>query len=122
MAVNAHTISTTEALIQSIADKISVAVDPEEILRFGSQAGGAPSADSDVDVLIIVPDHEDMAAKRAVLFRKIYDALRRVDIPIDILLYSRSEVGAWRGVEGHVIYDCRTQGRSLFPRYTARAV
>jgi predicted nucleotidyltransferase len=114
MAVNVHSTSATEALIQTIADKISAAVDPEEILLFGSQASALANADSDIDILVIVPDQEDMPTARAMLFRKIYDAIRRVDIPIDVLLYSRSEVEAWRGVEGHVINDCLTQGRSLY--------
>jgi hypothetical protein len=34
MAINVLSKSDTEALIQTIADKISVAVDPEEILIF----------------------------------------------------------------------------------------
>lgn len=116
MAVNAHRARDTEALIQIIAERIIAAVDAEEILLFGSQVGGIPNADSDVDILVVVPDNEDMSAARTVYFRKIYDALRRVDIPIDVLVYSRSEVESWRDVEGHVIHDCLTQGRRLYVR------
>lgn len=43
------------AEIQSLADRIALDFQPERIILFGSYANGAPTSDSDVDLLVILP-------------------------------------------------------------------
>jgi predicted nucleotidyltransferase len=41
--------------IRKLADRIVQAFNPEQIILFGSYAYGTPTADSDVDLLVILP-------------------------------------------------------------------
>jgi predicted nucleotidyltransferase len=41
--------------IRSLADRIARAFRPERIILFGSYAWGAPTPDSDVDLLVVLP-------------------------------------------------------------------
>jgi len=47
-----------KSAIQDLADRIAKAFKPERIILFGSHASGAPSADSDVDLLVVLPHRE----------------------------------------------------------------
>ena len=41
--------------IQALAEKIATVFRPEQIILFGSYAWGMPTADSDVDLLVVLP-------------------------------------------------------------------
>jgi len=42
--------------IEDVSGRIAAEFEPERILLFGSYAWGAPSPDSDVDLLVILPE------------------------------------------------------------------
>jgi len=44
--------------IQTLADRIAAEFKPERIILFGSYAGGKPTPDSDVDMLVIAEQGE----------------------------------------------------------------
>jgi predicted nucleotidyltransferase len=53
------------AEIRRFARQVAERFQPEQIILFGSHAYGTPHADSDVDILVIVParNHHDQAVK-----------------------------------------------------------
>ena len=55
--------------IQDLADRIAKAFKPERNILFGSYASGAPSPDSDVDLLVILP-HRDKGWRVATQIRR----------------------------------------------------
>jgi len=73
--------------ISEIVNKIASGYNPEQIILFGSYAEGNPDNDSDLDLLIIqetdLPPH-----KRGLDIRLSLIGLK---IPIDILVYTKSE-------------------------------
>lgn len=70
--------------IISIAEKIRETVPAEKIYLFGSYAYGKPSADSDYDFFIVLPDN---SIRPIEAMQKIYRTLSksRMHIPVDIL-------------------------------------
>ena len=46
--------------IRSFARQIAEKFDPEKIILFGSFAYGAPHRDSDVDLLVVMPAHDEI--------------------------------------------------------------
>ena len=43
-------------MLESVVARIVRALDPEQVILFGSQAGGEPRPESDVDLLIVLDD------------------------------------------------------------------
>jgi predicted nucleotidyltransferase len=80
----------TEQDIQELVARIAAEFRPERIILFGSRAYGTPQAESDVDLLVVMP-FEGSA------FRKALEILNRLDPPfsVDLLIRSADEV-EWR--------------------------
>ena len=78
---------TTE-MIAGIADRIVQTFDPEAVILFGSHASGAPLADSDVDILVIMESTLCLA-------RRIEEVARTARVrflPMDVLVFTPGEV------------------------------
>jgi len=114
MAVQPITEKAANAVIRDAARRIAAAVSPEEIVLFGSQADGTARPQSDIDLLIIMPDAASVSSDRRKDFRNVYDALRGIEHPIDVLLYSRSEAEARRNNNAHPVGSALTTGKVLY--------
>jgi predicted nucleotidyltransferase len=77
----------TQEQIQEYSDRIAAMFKPERIILFGSYAYGAPTADSDVDLLIIMPFEGD-SARKAVEIRGAVHA----GFPVDLLVRTPVQV------------------------------
>jgi predicted nucleotidyltransferase len=75
-------------LLDETVRRVAEALDPEEIYLFGSHAYGTPDQDSDVDLMVVVPDTTVPTHKRAI---PAYQALRGLLVPTDILVVTRPE-------------------------------
>ncbi|MCX6237572.1 MAG: nucleotidyltransferase domain-containing protein [Bacteroidia bacterium] len=73
--------------INEVVKKIATRFNPDKIILFGSYANGTPNEDSDLD-LLIVQDSDLPMHKRG---RDIRLSLIGAMIPIDILIYTKSE-------------------------------
>lgn len=73
-------------------DRLVAAFTPERIYLFGSQARGEGTPDSDVDILVVVPDTDVPPYK---LDQAAYHAVGSHTIPMDILVMPHEEF-EWR--------------------------
>ena len=69
--------------IQAYADEVARRYRPEKIILFGSYAGGRPSPDSDVDLLVVMPH-----ARRAPVQAAAIKTAVRAPFPLDLLVRS----------------------------------
>ena len=74
--------------LEVIVDKLVAALQPEQIILFGSQARGTATMDSDIDLLVIVP----YEGNRLELSAKGRGALRDFRVSLDVIVYPRSEL------------------------------
>jgi predicted nucleotidyltransferase len=77
-----------EQVLPEIVRRLCAALAPERIYLFGSCAYGAPGRDSDVDLLVVVPE------SRLGFYQRATEASRALDgiaVPIDVLVYTREE-------------------------------
>ena len=72
--------------LTSIVERLIEAYQPERIYLFGSKARGDYSADSDFDVLVVVPDTAPPHRKRS---RLAYEVLRGTRTAADVLVWTR---------------------------------
>lgn len=75
------------AKINDIANRIAKMFNPDKIILFGSYAGGNPTIDSDIDLLII-KDTDLPRHKRSFEIQKM---LIGSMVPMDILVYTNNE-------------------------------
>ena len=99
--------------IAQIAAQILALIPEAQVRLFGSRARGTAGPDSDVDLLITVPDHLLRHHPRWQLLASINQRLEAHLLPIDLLLYTESEVKVKRDWCHHVIAKAYQEGRLL---------
>lgn len=98
--------------IQQMVSRIVTQFNPEKIVLFGSHARGDGTADSDVDLLIVMPVEDSKRAKQL----EIRAAVRDVHIPKDIII-SRPEEFQWRkDIVGTIERPATREGQILYAR------
>ncbi len=75
------------APLAEIVRRLVEAYHPERIYLFGSQARGEAGADSDYDIMLIVPDSAPLELRQS---RRAYEALWGVKTAVDVLVWTRS--------------------------------
>jgi predicted nucleotidyltransferase len=100
-----------EGLLQTATERLVAEFQPEEIYLFGSQAWGAPQEDSDVDLMVIVPQSNERPIRRE---QRAQKCLGRLELSADVLVRTRGEVERVRNVPGSLTSDVLRRGRKLY--------
>ena len=86
--------SGVDPRILQIAAAIRAEIPQSDVRLFGSRARGQERPDSDADLLIIVPDAWLAQHSRLVVLGRLSRKLSSHRLPLDLLMYSQSEVAA----------------------------
>jgi uncharacterized protein len=103
-----------ETLLRTMTDAIVDEAHPEEVFLFGSYAKGMAHDNSDMDLLVVMPDSDEMRHYRRRLTGRLYRRLASLPISKDILVYTRGEVERWRNVPGHIVATGLSEGKRLY--------
>lgn len=101
-------------VIRQFARRVAEHFHPDKIILFGSYAYGTPHADSDVDILVIMPTRNqlDQAAKIELACNPAF--------PLDIIVRTPRNM-QWRLGEGEsFLREITTKGKVLYERNHAR--
>jgi predicted nucleotidyltransferase len=97
-------------LIRRFARQVAECFHPEKIILFGSYAYGTPHADSDVDILVIVPARNQL--DQAVKIELACDP----PFPLDIIVRTPHNM-RWRLAEGDsFLREITTRGKVLYEK------
>jgi uncharacterized protein len=102
--------------LQAITRAIVSAVNPEQVLLFGSRARGDARYGSDLDLLIIEREPFGPQRSRSQEIRRIRRLLSEFRLPKDILVYSLDEVARWQNSVNHILAKCLREGKVLYAR------
>ncbi len=95
---------------RQVADRFS----PEKIILFGSHAYGTPHADSDVDILVVMPARNEL--DQAMRLRLAVD----YHFPLDLLVRTPKNL-AWRLSEGDsFLKEVVAKGKVLYEKDDSR--
>jgi predicted nucleotidyltransferase len=97
--------------LPEMVSRIAKAVQPEAIWLFGSRARGDFRADSDFDLLIILPRLSVSRHAHAIALRQL---LADIPAPKDLLVVSSLEFEAKRTVWGTIPYEAAQHGKLLY--------
>lgn len=98
--------------IQHMVRQIAAEFDPDQIILFGSHARGEAGADSDVDLLVVMPVEGSKRLKQL----EIRAAVRNVHVAKDIIVSRTEEFQRRKDTVGTIEYPAAHEGKILYVR------
>ncbi len=95
--------------IEEVSGRIADEFEPERILFFGSYAWGAPTPDSDVDLLVILPFEGKAVSKSVEMRLKV-----RPPFPVDLLVRTPEKVRERLALGDPFIRSILEKGKVLY--------
>jgi predicted nucleotidyltransferase len=105
------TLTEIEILGREIGEEFG----PERVLLFGSHVRGEATKNSDVDILVIMPDEESPLEKAVEIRLRIRPAF-----PIDILVRTPEEISRRIEMGDCFMLEIMSQGKTLYEAPDAR--
>jgi len=102
-------------LLAEIVKRIRETTTPEQVILFGSHARGTNTADSDLDLLVVVRG----VAQSRVESTRIRRALRGLLVPIDVIVATPEQIERYRDSPSMVYASALREGRVLYERASA---
>lgn len=109
-------IQVTDEVLDRMVRAIVEAVEPEQVILFGSRARGDAREESDVDLVVVESEPFGKTRSRRLEAVRLWRALSGFLVPKDILVYSRDEVALWRDSLNHVLAQALREGKVLYER------
>ena len=98
-------------LIKEIVGRLAQGLHPERIYLFGSRARDQAGEDSDIDLLVVVPDSDLPRHQREALS---YDLLWGLTTPIDVIVLTRAEFQRASRVKTSLVATVEAEGQVLY--------
>jgi predicted nucleotidyltransferase len=105
--------AVNKALLQQMSSEIRAEIPGAEVRLFGSHARGDARPGSDIDLLITVTDDWLAQHNRFEVLDRLRWRLSEPRRPVDLLLFSRSQVEQRQQLRSSVVHQAYTQGLRL---------
>ena len=103
-------VSPDTALLNEMVRRIVESVNPQQITLFGSAARGEMGPDSDLDVLVVMPDGCD----RLEVTQTLHCRLSNLGIAKDIVVVQASDVERYGRNPYLIIHSALSEGKELY--------
>jgi len=102
--------AATESAVRTAVAWIVEEVHPLRIILFGSTARGEQGGQSDVDLLVVMPEgtHKRRTAQR------LYRTLRGLHVPVDLLVTTEKDLDRHKDDPGLIYRAILQEGRQLY--------
>ena len=98
-------------LLDEIVRRLVDALHPVGIYLFGSHAGGEPTKDSDVDLLVVVERAEEPKAE---LEHRGRMSLWGLCVPVDLIVCTVADMDKWSGVPCNLLHTVAEKGQLVY--------
>ncbi len=106
-----RTGQVTQNVLAEIVRRLVAALAPRAIYLFGSQVYGTPTADSDLDLMIVTSDSEDLSVD---YLKRAYGCLRGSFLPVELHFRPRSRFECRSAVPTSLEHDVASKGKLLY--------
>ena len=100
-----------QGFLEKAVERLKANFQPEEIYLFGSHAWGTPTEDSDVDLMVILPQSDERPIRRD---QRAQLCLGRLPLSADVLVRTRHEVNRVREIRGSLTRQILQSGRKIY--------
>ena len=97
-------------LLRDVVERVTAAVHPSRIILFGSAAHGELGADSDLDVLVVMPD----GTHRRKTVQFLHTRMFGLGAPVDILVATPLDLERHRDNIGLIYRTILLEGREIY--------
>ena len=97
-------------VIDQLVERVVALVNPLKIILFGSAARGEMGPDSDLDVLIVMPEGVHRRKTAQYLYREI----RGLGVPFDILVTTPESLEKHKNNIGLIYYTILEEGKEIY--------
>ena len=97
-------------ILNTIVSRIRSVAQPERIVLFGSAVRGQIGVDSDIDLLVLERNPDDVRRQSV----QIRDALRGLGVPIDVIVMPTAQYEQSKDVFGGIAYPVHKHGKVLY--------
>jgi predicted nucleotidyltransferase len=99
-----------ETIVKAVVERIVAEVHPTRIILFGSVARHEESIESDIDLLVVMPEgiHKRQTAQ------ELYRRLRGLPVPVDILVTTETDLDHQKDNPGLIYRTILQEGRELY--------
>ncbi len=100
--------------LNDLVDIIARAVNPDQIVLFGSQTRGTAHRESDYDFLVVMPDVQNERQ----ISRRIYRALleQHVGVAVDVVVVDTQKLAHHRDTPGYIYHRALREGEVCYDR------
>ncbi|MBU4173607.1 MAG: nucleotidyltransferase domain-containing protein [Actinobacteria bacterium] len=105
-----HSDRPNEQILSELVRRIVDSVRPLRIILFGSGACGEMGPDSDLDLLVVMPD----GVHRRRTAQAVYRSLRGLGVPKDVVVVTESDVRQYASNPSLILYQALRQGKELY--------
>ena len=103
-------MSPDRDVLDELVRRIVAAVKPLRIILFGSAARGEMGPNSDLDVLVVMPDGCNCRA----IAQYLYTRMDAIPYALDILVFQQQDVDLWGNNPYLILYTAMTEGKELY--------
>ena len=93
-------------LVQRIVDEIK----PLRVILFGSIARNSMGDDSDIDLLVVMPE----GTHRRHTAQLLYKNIRNIGVPFDILVVTNSDLEKYKDTAGFIYREILAEGKEVY--------
>jgi predicted nucleotidyltransferase len=103
-------VNPPSGILEQLIARIVGAVHPLRIILFGSAARGEAGADSDVDLLVVMPD----GTHRRETMQYLHTQLFGIPVAVDILVATPTDLEQHRDNIGLIYHTVLKEGREVY--------
>ena len=96
--------------VARVVRRVVEEVDPLRVVLFGSRASGTAGPDSDVDLLIVVPDGN----RPLTVMGLLYERITGVGVPVDYVVATPSQLERYGQSVGYIYREALLHGRNVY--------
>ena len=100
----------TEHVLREAVERIVQGVHPTKIILFGSAARDEQRRESDLDLLVVMPEGTPKRQTAHTLYRK----LRGLPVPIDVLVTTETDLARQKDNPGLIYRTILQEGKQLY--------
>ena len=97
--------------LERAVERLKAEFQPEAIYLFGSRAWGVPDKDSDVDLMVIVPESDERSIRRR---QRAHRCLAGLGFAKDVLVPTRAQVERYKHLRASLYHQVLARGRKLY--------